>query len=618
MRITIETLREAGAFIPLLLLWAPFSTSMASDQAPPSPPIVPPDTVTEAELFARTYSDLPEIPTAEWTFHKSADGLHPSGEEQKMLWLMNRARQDPTAEGIWLAAMDDPDVASARLYFGVDLDELRGAFMALEAKPPAAFDIRLHDASELHSLDMIARDSQDHTGQFDRVLTSGFNCNGGRASVFAYTESALHGHAALNIDWGEGPNGMQDPPGHRQAIMGVWEYPGPGLTNVGLALVADSDPDTLVGPLVFSGAYCQAGFGDFNRFIVGTVWDDLNANEEYDDGEALAGVTVIPDHGTYYAITGLAGGYAIPIASSGTYVVTFSGGDLGPLSIAQTVAIGGSSVLLDVESVGPDSDADGVPDRYDAFPEDPTETIDSDGDGVGDNADDFPSDPAESNDADGDGVGDNGDSFPADNTEWADTDSDGIGDNSDPYPRGRFIDTPPGRPGASAVELLANAGISVGCGTDNYCPGAVETRAQLAVILARALYGANTPPGPASGGVFLDVAQNDPGADYIERLAGDGIMTGCGDGYFCPFAPVTRDELAVGLLRLKYGALYTPPAADSRFADVPDSHWAASWIEQLAQEQISRGCSPSDYCPSQVVKRDLMAVLLARTLGLQE
>lgn len=60
----------------------------------------------------------------------------------------------------------------------------------------------------------------------------------------------------------------------------------------------------------------------------------------------------------------------------------------------------------------PDADGDGVPDRLDAFPNDPNESVDSDGDGVGDNADAFDNDPNETVDTDGDGVGDNSDTTP--------------------------------------------------------------------------------------------------------------------------------------------------------------------------------------------------------------
>ena len=48
---------------------------------------------------------------------------------------------DPTAEGIWLANISDPNVAYARTYFGVDLAVLQSAFASLDAKPPAATGI---------------------------------------------------------------------------------------------------------------------------------------------------------------------------------------------------------------------------------------------------------------------------------------------------------------------------------------------------------------------------------------------------------------------------------------------------------------------------------------------
>lgn len=41
-----------------------------------------------------------------------------------------------------------------------------------------------------------------------------------------------------------------------------------------------------------------------------------------------------------------------------------------------------------------DTDGDGIADDFDAFPEDPNETLDSDGDGVGDNSDVYPNDPS--------------------------------------------------------------------------------------------------------------------------------------------------------------------------------------------------------------------------------
>jgi hypothetical protein len=367
------------------------SLALAQRSPEPNPPRQPPTLAIDREA-QKTSPDFLGVerlaaPTTEWASHKSADGSQPSDSEQKMMWLMNRARSNPTTEGIWLGDSNDPDIVGGRDFFNVDIVALKAAFAALPATPPAAFDIRLHDASELHSLDLIARDAQDHTGQLDKVAASGFSCNGTLVSVFSFSQSALHAHAALNIDWGNGPGGMQDPPGHRNAIMGVWPFGGTGyIANVGLAMVAESNGATQVGPLVFSGVYCQASGQDHNRYIVGTAWEDLNDDGDYDEGEGAGGVTVMPDNGTYYAVTGDAGGYAIPITAAGDYVVTFSGANLGSTSVAQTVTVGAVSVQVDLV-LGTDTDGDGVPDEDDAFPNDPDESVDTDSDGIGNNAD---------------------------------------------------------------------------------------------------------------------------------------------------------------------------------------------------------------------------------------
>jgi hypothetical protein len=281
---------------------------------------------------------------SEWVLHRSADGDHPNGEEQELVWLMNRARSDPDPEGSWLATSGDPDIAVGRNFFGVNVGMLQSEFGALSPQPPGAFDRRLYEASLAHSLDLIDRDAQDHNGQLERVLDAGFEHAGGRLSVFSYADSPLNAHAALNIDWGPGDgSGMQPGRGHRLAIMGDYD-------NVGLALVPDNDAGTDVGPLVFSGAYLYAGNAPdhFSRFLVGTVWQDVDADGRYDAGEGFEGVTVMPDLGPWFAVTSPGGGYAIPITSPGAYQVTFSGGGIGA-SQQLPVSVGSDSELLDLE-----------------------------------------------------------------------------------------------------------------------------------------------------------------------------------------------------------------------------------------------------------------------------
>jgi CSLREA domain-containing protein len=179
-----------------------------------------------------------------------------------------------------------------------------------------------------------------------------------------------------------------------------------------------------------------------------------------------------------------------------------------------------------------------------------------------------------------------------------------------------FLDVPMSYWSWQFIERLASAGVTGGCGGGNYCPEVNVNRAQMAVFLLRGEHGSAYNPPAATGTVFADVSSSYWAAAWIEQLAAEGITGGCGSGNYCPETPVTRDQMAVFLLRAKYGPAYAPPAATGVFTDVPTTHWAASWIEQLASEGITGGCGAGIYCPATVVNRAQMAVFLVRTFNL--
>ena len=341
----------------------------------------PPEVQRDAEMLQQSPTVLRAIgPSVEWEYHKTSDNRHPNGNEQQLMWLMNRARSNPTVEGIWLATIhdryypyingcsrlaDDIDfcyIAGALDYWGVDLDLLQDEFADYDTKPPAAFDERLYQAAKAHSDYLISIDDQNHTGQFDRIDDHNFFYSRARGNVFSYSLSGNYGHAAFNVDWGPDGgdgSGMQSPRGHRLAIMSIdGDY-----TNVGYAVVPESDSATDVGPQVITGNYCEANtavVNHYNRFLVGTVWSDDDGDDFYDPGEGIGGVTVMPDQGAYYAVTSDAGGYAVPITQPGTYEVTFSGGGRAfSEGVVKTVRIVNESVLLDlVENANSDPSAD--------------------------------------------------------------------------------------------------------------------------------------------------------------------------------------------------------------------------------------------------------------------
>jgi uncharacterized repeat protein (TIGR02543 family) len=182
----------------------------------------------------------------------------------------------------------------------------------------------------------------------------------------------------------------------------------------------------------------------------------------------------------------------------------------------------------------------------------------------------------------------------------------------------RFVDVPTNHWAWMYVESLFNAGVTSGCRTEPayYCPTYSVTRAQMAVFLLRAKHGPTYNPPTATGTAFTDVPKTYWAAAWIEQLSREGVTGGCGGGKYCPDTIVTREQMAVFLLRARHGASYAPPAATGMFTDVPKTYWAAAWIEQLAREGITGGCGGGKYCPGSVVNRAQMSVFLIKAFDM--
>jgi stage II sporulation protein D len=166
----------------------------------------------------------------------------------------------------------------------------------------------------------------------------------------------------------------------------------------------------------------------------------------------------------------------------------------------------------------------------------------------------------------------------------------------------------------SDISTLARSGITQGCSSDGtrYCPDSPVSRWQMAVFLVRAL-GLSTEGAPNA---FSDDDGHEYEA-YINALARDGVTNGCGEGQFCPAAPVTRSEMAAFLLRAIRHADHLP-AYQTRFQDVPDGQWYTGYVEHLAEHGLTKGCSAdgSRYCPLDAVTRAQMASFLVRSFEL--
>ncbi len=115
---------------------------------------------------------------------------------------------------------------------------------------------------------------------------------------------------------------------------------------------------------------------------------------------------------------------------------------------------------------------------------------------------------------------------------------------------------------------------------------------------------------------FDDVPLDNPFHNDILTIATAGITGGCTDTSYCPANPVSRAEMAVFLLKSKYGADHVPPPPPPVpiFPDVPADAFAAAWIDELATLEITTGCGDGLYCPDRSVSRAEMAVFLLKTL----
>ena len=182
-----------------------------------------------------------------------------------------------------------------------------------------------------------------------------------------------------------------------------------------------------------------------------------------------------------------------------------------------------------------------------------------------------------------------------------------------------FDDVPPTAFAWAQIESIYSAGITGGCSTNplKYCPSNSVTRSQMAIFLLRGIHGASYTPPPASGTVFGDISASSFGAAWIEQFVAEGITAGCGGGNYCPSNPVTRSQMAIFLLRAKYGSSYSPPPASGTvFGDVPANGFAAAWIEKLVADGITAGCGGGNYCPNSPVSRSQMAIFIQRTFNL--
>ena len=180
-----------------------------------------------------------------------------------------------------------------------------------------------------------------------------------------------------------------------------------------------------------------------------------------------------------------------------------------------------------------------------------------------------------------------------------------------------FTDVPRASPYYLWVEALLHNSVTGGCSGTQYCGSAATTREQMAVFLVAGRAGPYYAPVACQGTpVFPDVPVGSPYCRWIEELSRLGVTAGCGGGNYCPTANVSRQEMAVFVLRTAEPGINPPACTTPVFADVPASSPYCRWIEELARRGVITGCGGGNFCPNDPVTREQMAVFIVLTYGL--
>jgi hypothetical protein len=182
-----------------------------------------------------------------------------------------------------------------------------------------------------------------------------------------------------------------------------------------------------------------------------------------------------------------------------------------------------------------------------------------------------------------------------------------------------YTDVPRTNPFYRFVETMLHLNITGGCGANNFCPASDTTREQMAVFVLLAKEGSIFVPPACTTPIFADVPASSPYCRWIEELFRRGIVSGCGTNppRYCPSNVVTREQMAVFLLRTLDPAINPPACTVKPFEDVEIENPFCRWIKALVDLGVTGGCGGGNYCPTNPVTREQMAVFLTQTFTLQ-
>ena len=148
----------------------------------------------------------------------------------------------------------------------------------------------------------------------------------------------------------------------------------------------------------------------------------------------------------------------------------------------------------------------------------------------------------------------------------------------------------------------------VGYTDGTFGPERNMTRAEVTTMFARLLT-EQIEADQTYSNTFSDVPKGCWAANYIGYMQQFGVITGYSDGSFRPDAPVTRAEFAAIASRFE-----KLTEGSKSFTDVPDTYWAARYINFAATRGWVTGYSDGTFKPENTITRAEVAAVTCRLL----
>lgn len=124
--------------------------------------------------------------------------------------------------------------------------------------------------------------------------------------------------------------------------------------------------------------------------------------------------------------------------------------------------------------------------------------------------------------------------------------------------------------------------------------------------------------GTSLAGTFADVPAGASYAAAVEELAEAGIITGDENGHFNPNNTITRAEVAAMICRMMYGEEAAKSYNESPFTDVPAKHWASGYIKWSVDFGIINGYGDGTFGPEDAVTYEQVVKMLVCSRGWEQ